>query len=141
MSIRLLSCMGAMLALFAIAGKVPAVAQPDPGAPAQMTVAQLLAAPPAGATVGVAGYIVETYLCPPCPPGANCKPCFSESAVFLADTPREYGSETVPPMVGLAIADPDKFVLGQHCRFQVSVAARPSGAVVGQVVGGGVLLQ
>jgi hypothetical protein len=30
----------------------------------------------------IEGYVFETYKCPPCPPGAMCKPCIGDHAVI-----------------------------------------------------------
>jgi hypothetical protein len=47
-----------------------------------------LAAKQAGkGTYEVEGYVIKAYHCPPCPPGAMCKPCMRDNVV-LSDEPR-----------------------------------------------------
>jgi hypothetical protein len=60
-------------------------------APASGSVATLLARHPSSGSATVTGYVTYLYRCPPCPPGAMCKPCMGDNLV-LSDAPKQVTS-------------------------------------------------
>ena len=95
--------------------------------PITVTVAEFRASPPIGSTVRIVGYVVEAYRCPPCPKGAQCKPCFIGSTIFIADAPNHapFGLDA-PPTDVLAIATQDtaEFESNIPYRFEIAVTDR-----------------
>ncbi|MBI3783863.1 MAG: hypothetical protein HY270_10715 [Deltaproteobacteria bacterium] len=85
---------------------------------------QLRTAPPWERRVRFEGYVVDSYLCPPCPDGAQCKPCLMHTVIFVAAT-KEHArfSWEAPPsdVVTIAANDPSKFLPGIRYRFEVQV--------------------
>lgn len=67
------------------------------------------------------GYVVKRYECPPCPPGAQCKPCMRGNIVIseinkLLDTYILTNSEII-----LFANNPKQFELGKKYSFSVKV--------------------
>jgi hypothetical protein len=98
---------------------------------ATLDVETFLSHPPNIGTAELAGYVVEKYACPPCPPGAMCKPCMGDS-VPIADTP------TAPPAKGLRILCPatslPEFQPGRFYWIEVEISAiRSAAPFVGEV--------
>jgi hypothetical protein len=95
--------------------------------PPALTIAQLRASPPIGRIVRIVGYVVESYLCPPCPKGAQCKPCAIASAIFVADAPNHAPfALDAPPndVVAITDQDPNRFERGIQYRFELAVTGR-----------------
>ena len=97
-----------------------------------MTVSQFKASPPASGTVEIVGYVNDTYVCPPCPKGTQCKPCASPSAIFIADRLPSGEERMHVREIGIA-ADPAQFEPGVKYRLNVEVI-NPRGEIVGRVV-------
>lgn len=101
----------------------------DPAPPAAATgvttlTLKELASPPAGANpVQVLAYVVGDYFCPPCPPGAQCKPCMSASFISLAEPDGQ------PAAAKLAVSDPSLFKKGVRYRFEIDISNKPAGFV------------
>lgn len=38
---------------------------------------------PANETFQIDGYVMDLYKCPPCPPGAMCKPCIPDNITIV----------------------------------------------------------
>lgn len=92
-----------------------------------IAIATLRGAPPVGRRVRLEGYVVDAYRCPPCPPGAMCKPCLMSTAIFIADVPEHAPfSRSNPPadVAALAVDDPARFSKGVRYRFEVEVPER-----------------
>lgn len=47
-----------------------------------LSVADLVAKRPTEGSFKITGYIAKIYTCPPCPPGAACKPCMGDNVVL-----------------------------------------------------------
>lgn len=95
--------------------------------PPAFTIAQFRAAPPIGQIARIVGYVVHSYRCPPCPKGAQCKPCATASAIFIADAPSHapFALDAPPADVAaVAAQDPDRFERGIPYRFEIAVADR-----------------
>ena len=109
-----------------------AVAETASASPA-LTVAQFKASPPVGKVAQIDGYVVDTYLCPPCPEGAMCKPCMSESSIFISDLPHAAGAADAPT-IAIAVPDPAQFERDKLYRFEVTVVARAPEGVDGRLL-------
>ena len=123
------------LACIALAAASAVAAAPSP-APTIASVADFRAAPPVGRLVRIVGYVVDGYFCPPCPPGAECKPCAIPSTVFVADAPGHapFALSTPPADVIALSADPAKFANDSRYRFEIRVEDRSSGPFDGVVL-------
>jgi len=99
---------------------------------APLSVTQLKAAPPASGDVDVVGYVTGTYICPPCPPGAMCKPCVSPSAIFISDSP-PVGEERLRTKEIRLEADPSQYQGGAKYEFHI-VVRPPSTGIWGKVI-------
>ena len=54
----------------------------SPQEPRLLTFAYLQKGPVIERPFRIRGYVIETYECPPCPPGAQCKPCIGNYIVI-----------------------------------------------------------
>jgi hypothetical protein len=103
----------------------PAAVPPgEPSVPVTLDVARLRQAPPLGGRARLEGYVVDAYRCPPCPPGAQCKPCVMTSAIFVAEQPEHAPFSWADPpadVVAIAAEDPLSFARGVRFRFEVLV--------------------
>jgi hypothetical protein len=109
--------------LIALAAAAPAATAP----PLTLTIAEFRASPPVGQTARIVGYVVESYFCPPCPRGAQCKACATASAIFVADAPGHTPfALDRPPTDVIAIATPERnlFERGTQYRFEIAVTDR-----------------
>jgi hypothetical protein len=119
-------------AAFAQATSAPPVGVPVPN----LSLDQARQAPP-GQIVRVVGFVVGSYLCPPCPPGATCKPCAADSEVFVAvapDHPRVVLFDPGSDVLALAVDDPTAFALGRQYRFELTTADRLTDGVDGRLI-------
>lgn len=72
-------------------------------------------------TYNTEGYVVKRYECPPCPPGAQCKPCMKDNIVIsennkLLDTYTLTNSEII-----VFANNPKQFELGKKYSFSVKL--------------------
>ena len=96
--------------------------------PPELTVAQLKAAPPVGSRAVLTGYVADSYLCPPCPRGAMCKPCAGPSAVYIADAPGHAAFDPARPPPDVAVlsaSNPMMFPAGPRCGWRSRSATAP----------------
>ena len=110
-----------------VADVAGAAADSATDSPPALTIAQFRSAPPIGQIARIVGYVVESYRCPPCPRGAQCKPCAIASAIFIADAPSHapFALDAPPADVAaVAAQDPDWFERGIQYRFEIAVADR-----------------
>jgi hypothetical protein len=68
-------------------------------------------------TYVVDGYVVRSQQCPPCPPGARCKPC--ELAIYISAQKPSGGDP--PDTVDVQVSDSSSYSPGAHYRFVVTV--------------------
>ena len=90
-----------------------------------------------GKTVRVVGYVVGSYVCPPCPPGATCKPCAAPSEVFLAPAPDHLRVVLFDPandVFAVGVDDPAPFALGSQYRFEVTTTDRHADGIDGRLL-------
>ena len=91
----------------------------------------------AGKLVRVVGYVVGSYFCPPCPPGASCKPCAAPSEVFIATAPSHLRVVLLDPasdVVAIAADKPDEFIPGVQYRFELTTLDRKSDEIDGRLI-------
>jgi len=106
----------------------PAPTSP-PAAPGNkpLHAAELLALHPTGGTFTVTGYVAYLYRCPPCPKGAQCKPCMGDNFV-LSDSKKNlssYADLGPKDLIVLASeAQLAKLFLRQSVRVRVEVLSR-----------------
>lgn len=96
-----------------------------------------IAAAPVGEIVRMTGYVVDGYRCPPCPPGAQCKPCMINSAIFVAASPAHPQVDLSNPPSDVAVIaadDPTIFAAGVAYRFELLVARRSDGGFDGRLL-------
>jgi hypothetical protein len=93
-----------------------------------LTIAQLKRSPPIGQIVRVVGYVIGSYFCPPCPEGAECKPCSSESAIFIADAPSSSLSSSAA-FATIAASNPAQFERARQYRFEIEVVGQHDSGV------------
>lgn len=104
-----------------------------------LTVAELKAAPPVGSRAVLTGYVADSYLCPPCPKGAMCKPCLGPSAVYIADAPGHAAFDLARPPPDIAVlsaSDPMIFPAGTAVRLEIEGRDRAATAFDGVIVMG-----
>src|SRR5712691_7765810 len=105
--------------------------------PLTLTIAEFRASPPVGQIARIAGYVVESYRCPPCPRGAQCKPCASASAIFVADAPGHapFALDRPPAdVIAIATQEPDRFERGTQYRFEIAVTDRQHDRLDGRLL-------
>jgi hypothetical protein len=104
-------------------------ASPAPAGTGPLTVAELVAHPPASGSVTILAYVLYVYTCPPCPPGAMCKVCFPDS-LQLGDAPKLVATapNVFPPTARVLLGDvPDpKPTVGK--RYRIEAVVVPHGA-------------
>jgi hypothetical protein len=89
------------------------------------TVTALRALPPAvGQTYRLRGYVVKQYRCPPCPPGASCKPCMGNNVVISDDPDRHELYDLDDRDVIVFLEDPESLELGASVEVDVRVLDR-----------------
>ena len=98
---------------------------------AALDIATFRAHPPETGTVILIGYVVDIYACPPCPTGAQCKPCQGDQ-VTIADVPGaddRQGLVILMPAAALT-----QFPIGQRYRIEAELrAVRGTAPFVGEL--------
>lgn len=69
-------------------------------------------------------YVIKTYSCPACSPGAQCQPCMANHIVISQDDKPlvNYTALTNKEFV-LYVKDPSPFVVGKKYDFTISIAS------------------
>ena len=102
----------------------PAPAPAAAPAVAPNTVAALLTQHPSNGNATVTGYVTYLYRCPPCPPGAKCKPCMGDNLV-LSDAPKQvadYADVGDGDLIVLADrAQLDALKVGNRYRLEIDI--------------------
>jgi hypothetical protein len=115
---RIIAGIACGVALFAAAANVYGLdGMRADDAPPELTVAQWKASPPVAGIVRITGYVVDTYLCPPCPMGMECKPCMSHTSITIADAPIHIQGA---PAIVIAVPDLAPFEHGTQYRFEIT---------------------
>jgi hypothetical protein len=71
----------------------------------------------------IEGYVIQTYKCPPCPPGAMCKPCIGDHIV-ITDNVKE-ADPTLVKHLRIFTDKPEQFELKKKYSFVVKVKGKP----------------
>ena len=103
----------------------PVAVEPAPPSSGPLSVTALRKLEPAPETTHtLMGYVVMRYTCPPCPPGALCKPCMGNNFV-LSDDPEPHETYDIDQSDVIVFADdPMQFEVGQKVTIQVKVLRR-----------------
>src|ERR1700686_941388 len=70
----------------------------------------------------IVGFVIQTYKCPPCPPGAMCKPCIGDHIV-VTDNIDEQDAALVRRL-RIFTDKPEQFELKQKYLFTVKVKGK-----------------
>jgi hypothetical protein len=80
----------------------------------------------------IAGFVTQTFKCPPCPPGAMCKPCLGDHIVVT-----DHLDEKNPALIQrlrIFTDKPDQFELKKQYSFTVRVRGKaPWGRAIEEV--------
>lgn len=80
------------------------------------------------------GYVKSIYECPPCPKGAQCKPCLGDHIIITETEPVENGPTDQDDRLLIFAKDPAQFKTGKRYLFSVKVIGRrKEGARIEQV--------
>jgi hypothetical protein len=67
----------------------------------------------------IAGFVIDIYECPPCPPGAICKPCIGDNIV-VTDNLKERDPKLIRRL-RIFTEKPNRFELNKSYTFTVTV--------------------
>lgn len=72
------------------------------------------------------GYVAKIYSCPPCPPGAVCKPCMEDNIVISEQdiTLESYTLRDTELII--FVSQPEQFVLGRKYTYSIQISATRS---------------
>ena len=92
------------------------------------SVSAFVAQHPESGTYAVSAYVVDVDLCPPCPPGAFCKPCIPDN-ITLSDLPslmqaQAQGSPTL--RVFVTTAQGARLQVGKRYDMQIQASNSPT---------------
>jgi len=110
---------------------------PQPPPAAVVDVATLRRGLPEGQVVRVEAWVLESFRCPPCPPGAMCKPCLMQSAIFLGatkDHPRFPVGNPPPDVAAVGVQFPGRFEHGARYTLDVRATTRTGPTMLDGVV-------
>ncbi len=125
---RALPAAASIASILLLACQSPGGAAPPPlatvaSAPAATAAAPLATPNPGAGTFVVEGFVAKVYTCPPCPPGAMCKPCMGDNVV-LSDAPApiaDYAGLGARDLIVFvpSRADLDRLAVGRRVRLTV----------------------
>ena len=87
--------------------------------PALLKFADLQKYDPVNETFQIDGYVLDIYKCPPCPPGAMCKPCIPDN-ITIADS-SDWMDVSKLKRLRIYTDKTDKFELKEKYRMTVKV--------------------
>ena len=73
-------------------------------------------------TFKIAGYVIETYKCPPCPPNAQCKPCLGNH-IIITDNASEKNLVLIKRL-RIFTDNPKQFELKKKYLFTVKIRGK-----------------
>ncbi|MBS1509129.1 MAG: hypothetical protein JSS79_20995 [Bacteroidetes bacterium] len=79
-------------------------------------------------TIQLKGYILDVYQCPPCPPGAICKPCIENNISVVEDKPKDIAKIPSEKRVRLFTANQRGFEVSKEYLFVVTFRNKKSNA-------------
>jgi hypothetical protein len=97
-----------------------------------MTVTEFIAAKPAVGEYALLAYVIDVYVCPPCPPGTECKPCIPDNITIADNPPRAGipgGVDGEKLRVYITSEEAANLVIGK--RYQIHLQAGPSPKLLG----------
>lgn len=77
-------------------------------------------------TVELRAYVLDVYHCPPCPPGAICKPCIEDNISVVEDKPTDITKIPLEKRVRIFIANQKGFEAGKQYLFVVKFRNKKS---------------
>jgi hypothetical protein len=83
-------------------------------------------------TFRIVGYVIDIYKCPPCPPGAMCKPCIPDNIVVTDDIDEKDFSKI--KRLRISTDKPEQFETKRKYTFTVKLKGKvPSGRAIQDV--------
>lgn len=83
-------------------------------------------------TFRIVGYVLDIYKCPPCPPGAMCKPCIPDNIV-VTDNIEEKDFSRIKRL-RISTDKPEQFELKKKYSFTVKIKGKvPPGRAISDV--------
>lgn len=77
----------------------------------------------------IEGHVIDTYKCPPCPPGAMCKPCIPDNIVITDDIEQKEPSKI--NRLRIYYNKPEQFEVNKKYSFTVRVKGKvPAGQAI-----------
>ena len=70
----------------------------------------------------IAGYVIETYKCPPCPPNAQCKPCLGNHIVITNKADQK--NLSMIKLLRIFTDNPKQFELKKKYLFTVKIRGK-----------------
>ena len=71
------------------------------------------------------GYVIKTYICPPCPPRAQCKPCMMNTNIVISEVNKSLNSyELTDKDIILFTRDAAPFEIGKKYLFTIKITDR-----------------
>ena len=67
------------------------------------------------------GYVAKIYSCPPCPPGAMCKPCMRDNIVISEEKKRLDSYSLTEKELILFVQESKRFKLGRKLKFTIRI--------------------
>jgi hypothetical protein len=125
-----------LLILFTLAGLLATVSfsqdQDSPPKPPLLTFHDLKNANGLEGTFRIEGYVIDIYKCPPCPPGAMCKPCIPDNIVITDATDEKDLSKI--NRLRIFTDKPEQFELKKKYSFTVNLKNKlPAGQAITDV--------
>lgn len=77
-------------------------------------------------TIRLKGFVLDVYQCPPCPPGAICKPCIENNISVVEDKPQDISKIPLEKRVRLFTVNHKGFEVGKEYLFVVTFRNRKS---------------
>jgi hypothetical protein len=77
-------------------------------------------------TVELKAFVLDVYHCPPCPPGAICKPCIENNISVVEDKPDDITKIPLEKRVRIFISNQKEFEMGKHYLFVVTFRNKKS---------------
>lgn len=113
------SLFGGLAALLVLAPAAHGQGEPE-------SVATFQSEHPQTGTYTLSAYVVDIYLCPPCPAGAMCKPCIPENITLSDVSSLPEASASHRPTLRVFIEPSQATALTVGRRYELRVQAGPS---------------
>lgn len=70
-------------------------------------------------TVRIKAYVFDIYVCPPCPKGAQCKPCMENNLTAVEEEPVDPQQVSLESRLRIFMTHPDSLKVGKRYIFTV----------------------